>query len=155
MRNSAFASLLAVAAVVGACSAVDDFTKFTFTDAGAVDTDMGAGGLPGFGQPCTGTCAIGPEPTHPLTCFSAFGSVTVPGGICTHTCTLPGAAGCTGLGSGEADCVLIENTQVCLPQCNPNGGKSCRNSIGWGCCANRNVVTNTGDCAPTMSNLCR
>ena len=52
MRNLAFASLVIVDATLGACSAVDDFRKFKFTDGGSIDTDM-MGNLPGFSSGAT------------------------------------------------------------------------------------------------------
>ena len=150
MRSFAFASLVVVAALFGACSAVDDFRKFTFADGGALNTDMG--GLPEFGQPCTDTCAVGSDPTHPLMCFRSFGSRLAPGGICTHTCSATVAASCVGLGVGVADCVTVENMDVCLPHCDPSVGRNCR--TGYSCCANHNVVNDAGDCAPSTTDLC-
>jgi hypothetical protein len=154
MRNFAFASLVVVAGIVGACSAVDDFRKFSFTDGGGVDTDMG-GNLPGFGQPCTDTCDPGPGASlgRPLTCFHMFGSRTVPGGMCTRSCT-PGAVSCTDFGVGVADCVTVEGIAVCLPHCGSLVGRGCRSSTGWECCANHNAVTDSGDCAPSTTDLC-
>ena len=70
MRNFAFASLVVVAAFIGACSAVDDFSKFTFIDGGAVDTDMGSG-LPGFGQACVDTLRRRPRRRRIRSCASA------------------------------------------------------------------------------------
>lgn len=152
MRNSAFASLVVVAAVLGACSAVDDFTKFTFTDGGGgVNTDMG-GALPEFGQACVDACAVGPDPTRPLMCFHMFGSRTVPGGMCTRDCIVGSAISCTNLGIGAADCVTVENMALCLPHCDPSLGRNCRNN--YSCCANHAVVTDAGNCAPSTTDLC-
>jgi hypothetical protein len=151
MRNFAFASLVVVAALIGACSAVDDFRKFTFADGGAVDTDMGSG-LPEFGQACVDSCAAGPDAAHPLQCFRMFGSRTAPGGICTHTCSAGVISSCLGLGTGAADCVTVENMDVCLPHCDLSVGRNCRTN--YSCCANHNVVTNAGDCAPSTTDLC-
>ncbi|MCU1282349.1 MAG: hypothetical protein JWM53_5895 [bacterium] len=153
MRNLAFASLLAAAALIGACSAVDDFTKFTFVDGGGgpVDTDMG--GLPGFGQACTDSCAVGADPTHPLTCFHMFGSRTVTGGMCTRTCNMGSPISCTNLGIGSADCVTVEGMDLCLPHCDASLGRNCRTN--FSCCANRAVVNGAGDCAPPTTDLCR
>ena len=142
---------IVVAALIGACSAVDDFRKFTFADGGAVDTDMGSG-LPEFGQPCVDNCAVGPDTTHPLQCFHMFGGRTVPGGICTHACTVGSAASCIAFGIGAADCVTVENMDICLPHCDPSVGRNCRTN--YSCCANHNVVTNAGDCAPSTTDLC-
>jgi hypothetical protein len=151
MRSFAFASLLVVAALFGACSAVDDFRKFTFTDGGSVDTDMG-GVLPEFGQPCVDTCAVGPDPARPLMCVHSFGSRSAPGGICTRTCSVGSVISCSNFGVGVADCVTIESMDLCLPHCDPSIGRNCRTN--YSCCANHNVVTNAGDCAPSTTDLC-
>ena len=151
MRSFAFASLVVVAAAFGACSAVDDFRKFSFADGGGALDDMGTG-LPEFGQACVDSCAVGPDPTHPLMCFHSFGSRTAPGGICTRTCSASVAASCVSLGLGAADCVTVENMDVCLPHCDPSVGRNCRTN--YSCCANHNVVTNAGDCAPSATDLC-
>jgi hypothetical protein len=150
MRNFAFASLVVVAALFGACSAVDDFRKFTFTDGGSVDTDMG-GVLPEFGQPCVDTCAVGPDPARPLMCVHSFGSRSAPGGICTRTCSVGSVISCSNFGVGVADCVTIESMDLCLPHCDPSIGRNCRTN--YSCCANHNVVTNAGDCAPSTTDL--
>jgi hypothetical protein len=154
MRSFAFASLVVVAAVIGACSAVDDFRKFTFTDGGSINTDMG-GNLPGFGQACTDACDPGPGASsgRPNTCFHMIGSRSVPGGICTRTCTPGGAISCTDYGVGVADCVTVEGIALCLPHCGTIIGRACRGT-GWECCANHNAVTDSGDCAPSTTDLC-
>jgi hypothetical protein len=152
MRSIVFASLVAVAAVCGACTAIDDFSKFTFVDSGVVNTDMGGGNLPGFGQACTDSCAPGASaPARPLTCFTMLGSRAVPGGMCTRTCT-PTAISCSDYGVGVADCVTVEGTAVCLPHCDASLGRECR--TGFSCCASGNVVTVNGDCAPPQTDLC-
>ncbi len=153
MRNLAFASLVVVAAAIGACSAVDDFRKFSFADGGGINTDM-MGNLPGFGQQCVDTCEPGPGAAagRPLSCFHMFGSKTVPGGMCTRTCTAGGAIGCIDYGVGTADCVTVEGVDVCLPHCDASLGRNCRSN--YSCCANHNVVTTAGDCAPSETDLC-
>jgi hypothetical protein len=152
MRSFAFASLVVAAAVFGACSAVDDFNKFTFVDGGGGD-DMTGGALPGFGQGCTDTCAPGASaPTRPLMCLKMIGSRTVPGGICTRTCTAGSVISCSDYGVGVADCVTVEGMDLCLPHCDPSIGRNCR--TGFSCCASNNVVTTMGDCAPSTTDLC-
>ncbi|HEX6838068.1 MAG TPA: hypothetical protein VF334_15930 [Polyangia bacterium] len=153
MRNLAFASLIIFAAVIGACSAVDDFRKFTFTDGGSVNTDM-MGNLPGFGEQCVNDCAPGPGAAlgRPLSCFHMFGSQSVPGGMCTRSCTPGSIASCSDYGVGTADCVTVEGIGVCLPRCGTIVGRTCRPM--YSCCANGNTVTDQGDCAPSNTNLC-
>ena len=51
-----------------------------------------------------------------------------------------------------ADCVTVENMDVCLPHCDPSLGRNCRTN--YSCCANHNVVTAAGDCAPSTTDLC-
>ncbi|HXU72714.1 MAG TPA: hypothetical protein VN947_25505 [Polyangia bacterium] len=152
MRSLAFASLVFIAAAAGACSAIDDFNKFTFSDGGGVNTDMG-GLLPAFGQACVDACDPGPGAVagRALTCFHMFGSRSVPGGMCTRTCT-PGAAACIDYGVGVADCVTVEGIALCLPHCDATMARGCRSN--YECCANHNVVTNAGDCAPSQTDLC-
>ncbi|HEX9104071.1 MAG TPA: hypothetical protein VF997_17790 [Polyangia bacterium] len=150
MRNFAFASLVVAVAVIGACSAVDDFTKFKFSDGGATGDMNGA--LPEFGQACVDACAVGADPAHPLSCYHMFGMIAVPGGICTHSCNPASVVSCAGIGIGVADCVTVENTDVCLPHCDPSVGRNCRTN--YSCCANHNVVTDVGDCAPSTTDLC-
>ena len=153
MRNLAFASLVAIAAVLGACSAIDDFTKFKFSDGGEVNTDMGAANLPDFGQPCVDQCApgAGGAAGRPLTCMHMFGSKTAPGGMCTRACTT--AIGCLEYGVNVADCVTIEGISVCLPHCDATTGRNCRSN--YSCCSMGNVVTTAGDCAPSTTDLCK
>jgi len=147
MRSLAFAAICA-AALLGACSAVDDFRKFKFIDDGGAN-DLPAA-LPGFGQACTDTCAQ-PEPTHPLSCYHMFGSRPVPGGMCTRSCTPAlGVVACSGL--PNAICVTVEGADVCLPLCDPSIGRNCRTD--YACCANHTVVTGPGACAPTTTDLC-
>jgi hypothetical protein len=147
MGRWTLASLM-LAAALGACTAVDDFRKFKFVDDGGTG-DL-AGTLPGFGQPCTTDCAQ-PNPLRPLTCFHMFGSRTIPGGICTRSCsTAAGAVACADF--PDAACVTVENVDVCLPRCDPSVGRNCR--TGFSCCDSNNVVTGPGTCAPTMTDLC-
>jgi hypothetical protein len=151
MRSLAFASLVIGAAIFGACSAVDDFTRFSFTDGGG-GGDM-AGTLPNFGQPCTDACAPGASaPARPLTCVKMIGSRSVPNGICTRTCIAGSVVSCSDYGIGAADCVTVENTDLCLPHCDPSIGRNCRTN--FSCCANHNVVTTMGACAPSTTDLC-
>src|SRR5439155_4505512 len=111
----AFASLVLVAASLGACSAVDNFEKFKFVqDAGADDLAMG---LPGFGQPCTDQCQVG-NALRPLMCLKMLGSRTIPGGMCTRGCTIGGSISCSDY--PDAVCTLVESTDVCLPRCDPS-----------------------------------
>jgi hypothetical protein len=156
MRNLAFASLVSLAALFGACSAIDDFTKFKFTDGGGNDDmsgDMGSPNLPDFGQACVDSCAPGAGAAlgHPLMCVHMFGSRTVPGGMCTRSCTA--AIGCLEYGANAADCVTVEGTTVCLPHCDATIGKNCRSN--YSCCSNKAVVTTAGDCAPSTTDLCK
>ncbi len=155
MRNLAFASLVSLSALFGACSAIDDFTKFKFSDGGGgVDMDMGGANPPDFGQACVDSCAPGAGATagHPLTCFHTFGSRTVPGGMCTRACT-PGVAACIEYGANAADCVTVEGISVCLPHCDSTIGRNCRTD--YSCCNNMAVVTTAGDCAPSNANICK
>ena len=156
MRNLAFASLVSLAALFGACSAIDDFTKFKFTDGGGdMSGDMGSANLPDFGQPCVDSCApgAGAGSGRPLMCAHMFGSRTVPGGMCTRSCT-PGVIGCLDYGGPDvADCVTVEGTSVCLPHCDSTVGKNCRS--GYSCCNNKAVVTTAGDCAPSNADICK
>ena len=154
MRNVAFASLIVAAATFGACSAVDDFRKFSFADGGGGGGDMTGEQLPGFGQACTDACAPGQSAPsgHPLTCFKMIGSRTVQGGICTRTCTAGTGIGCIDYGVGAADCVQVEGMDLCLPHCDATLGRNCR--TGFSCCAAQQVVTTNGDCAPSTTDLC-
>lgn len=153
MRNLAFASLVVLAAVLGACSAVDDFRKFTFSDGGSINTDM-MGNLPNFGQACVDACEPGPGAAlgRPLSCFHTFGSKTVPGGMCTRSCTPGSITACSDFGVNAADCVTVEGIAVCLPHCDASIGRNCRTN--YSCCSNHNVVTDAGDCAPSDTDLC-
>ncbi|HEY2746931.1 MAG TPA: hypothetical protein VGL86_20050 [Polyangia bacterium] len=153
MRNLAFALLVVAAAALGACSAIDDFTKFKFSDGGEINTDMGGANLPDFGQACVDDCApgAGAAAGHPLTCMHNVGSRTLPGGMCTRACT-PGVAGCIEYGANAADCVTIEGVSVCLPHCDSTLGRNCRTN--YSCCSNMSVVTTAGDCAPSNADIC-
>jgi hypothetical protein len=148
VRSLAFASLVCLGALVGACTAVDNFNDFHFVDGGGV----GDGGqLPGFGQACTDTCAPGPVANRPLSCFTQIGGKPAPGGICTHSCTASiGAITCGDL--PDAVCVTVENTDLCLPRCDLSMGRGCRKD--YSCCAAGNTVTGPGACAPSQTNLC-
>jgi hypothetical protein len=128
-------------ALLGGCTAVDNFDKFTFVDAGT---------LPGFGQACMTDCAQ-PNPLRPLMCYHMFGSRNVPGGMCTRSCTASlGPLACSDF--PDAACVTVEGMDVCLLRCDPSIGRNCRNN--YSCCANHTVVTGPGTCAPTESDVC-
>ncbi|MDB4968551.1 MAG: hypothetical protein JWN44_4240 [Myxococcales bacterium] len=148
MRQLACASLI-LAALFGACSAVDNFDKFKFVDdGGTTGVDMSP---PGFGDVCAGQCQV-VNPQRPLSCFTAFGSRTIPGGMCTRTCTLgSGLLACNDY--PDSTCVHVEGMDVCLPRCDPSQSRNCR--TGLSCCANNNVVSNAGACAPATTDLCR
>jgi hypothetical protein len=138
-------ALILCALVAGACSAVDNYNDFKFVLDGG--SDMIAN-LPTFGQACTDVCA---PATRPLSCYKMFGSKTVPGGMCTHSCTASlGNIGCADL--NEANCVTVENMDVCLPRCDESTGRNCRSN--YSCCASMMTVTGPGSCAPTMTDLC-
>jgi hypothetical protein len=160
MRGPASASRLMVLVVaslaLGACSAVDDFSKFKFQDdAGAAVTgDMAGGGdlasvdmtpvgtVPGFGQPCTTVCAVG------LTCAKEFGGkAPAPGGICTRSCAV---MTCSDL--PNATCVSLNNIEVCMPRCNPSQNQSCRPS--YLCCDGNSQTTGMGACSPPNTDFC-
>ncbi len=147
MRSFAFASILAAAAL-GACTAVDNFDDFKFvSDGGTGDL---AGTLPGFGQPCTDACQAGTL-GRPLMCFKSFGPVSVPGGICTRSCSMgAGVIACSDY--PEAVCTTVENMDVCLPRCDVSQGRTCR--PGFACCAGNVMVQGPGACAPPTTNLC-
>lgn len=151
MRNSAIALALVAAAALAACSAIDNFNKYHFVyDGGSDDLGDMTPALPTFGQACTDQCAS-PNPMRPLTCYHAIGSVTAPGGICTHACNATlGAISCSDL--PDAVCVTVENMDLCLVRCDPSMGKNCR--VDYACCAGGKVTTMPGACAPTETNLC-
>jgi hypothetical protein len=139
--------------LLGACSAVDDFTQFRFSDGGVVGGGDGGGGdmtaLPQFGEACTTVCAN--DPLHPLTCIHMFGQRPVPGGVCSHACNPAlGNLDCAELPS--AVCAVVENTPVCLPSCDLGSGHTCRAL--WSCC-NGMGTASSGYCAPTDANVCK
>jgi hypothetical protein len=152
MRAFFLGLVLVAAGALGACSAVDNFNRFHFVSDGGTDlagADM-TPALPTFGQACVDQCAS-PSPMHALTCFHMFGQISAPGGICTHSCNAQlGNLGCSDV--PDANCVTVEGMDVCLPRCDPSLGKNCRPN--YGCCANGQVVTGQGSCAPTDTNLC-
>lgn len=160
MRWFVFASLLSTAAILGACSAADDFGKFKFADDGGASSgdlsggDMSGGDLamssqPGFGEACTDVCAPG-NPLRPLMCYKMFGTRMVPGGECTRTCTPGSALSCSDY--TDAVCATVESTNICLRACDPSLGRNCR--TGFSCCAGQMVVTGPGACAPTNTDYC-
>lgn len=145
LRRSTRAALVAAAcalALAGACSSVDDFSKFSFPDGGAGDggahADL-AGSM--IGDPCGGSCTGG------LSCFTTVGNASFPGGTCSSSCSTQ-VASCP-MGSS---CGQVEGTSVCLQACNPTGGVGCR--TGWSCCDGQAVVLGPGVCAPSNSNFC-
>lgn len=143
MRGRAFALwLLLAGGTLGACSALDDFDRFHFTDAGVAGADLG---LPGFGAACVDQCGPG------LTCLHSLNGKTFAGGMCTHACnpTL-GPVACSDV--PDAVCAGLENMGLCLPRCDPSMGRACR--AGYSCCANGHEVTMMGACAPPDTNLC-
>lgn len=152
MRASLFAIVLVAAGALGACSAVDNFNHFHFVYDGGTDlagADM-TPAPPSFGQACVDQCAS-PTVARPVTCYHMFGSVTVPGGMCTHGCNASlGNIGCSDL--PDSTCVTVENMDVCLPRCDTSLGKNCRPN--YACCSGGKVVTDAGNCAPMDANLC-
>lgn len=97
------------------------------------------------GGACAGSCAGG------LTCYTMTGTpgnmTSLPGGFCSKPC-----AGPSDCPASSAQCATIEGTQLCVPNCNPSLGVSCRS--GYSCCANQQVVSGMGGCGPTSSNFC-
>lgn len=149
MRRLAFAFLLALAG----CSAADDFDKFKFVEDGGHDLAGGdmAGTLPGFGEACNGMCQPGASaPARPLMCETMFGGRMIPNGDCTRACIIGAAVACTDY--GEAVCGHVEGMDVCLRACDPTLGHNCR--AGFACCANNNVTTGPGACAPANTDFC-
>jgi len=146
LHRSARAALVVAAcalALTSACSSVDDFTKFSFTDGGAGDgmihADL-AGSM--IGDPCSaGSCTGG------LSCFTTVGNASFPGGTCTASCSTQTPSCPTGSGCGQ-----VEGTSLCLQACNPTGGAACR--TGWSCCDGQRMVLGPGVCAPSNSNFC-
>ena len=162
MRMLAFAFIFAA----GACSAVDDFSRFHFggpsgdgggvvahdlavstggMDAGKVvdlapppaGADM-TGPLPGFGDPCDMDCA------SPYTCSHLGNKDTM--GICSRSCTTANNSVCLALG---ASCVTVEGTTLCMPNCGLT--QTCRSDLT--CCANSKPSA-IGQCAPAMTDFC-
>jgi hypothetical protein len=135
-------ALVAMAtALFGGCSAVDDFTRFSFTDGGTGGGDLS--GVPGFGEACTTVC--NGTLLSPLTCFKDFGGKEAPGGICTRPCG--NQLACSSL--PNAMCLTVQGTAVCLPTCNGGGCRS-----GYQCCANRDTTNGPGACAPSTTDFC-
>jgi hypothetical protein len=160
MRTLAFAFIIAA----GACSAVDDFSRFHFgSDGGGITPandlavsvgggmDAGsppdltpppagsdlAGALPGFGDPCDVDCA------SPYTCSHLGSKDTM--GICSRSCTTTNNV-CAALG---ASCVTVEGTTLCMPNCGLT--QTCRSDLT--CCANKQTSL-VGQCAPLMTDFC-
>jgi hypothetical protein len=144
MRGWMLALVVAAAALGGACSAVDDFTRFSFTDGGVDGGGRDGGGLPGFGEACTVACNS--SVLNPLTCVKSFGGKDAPGGICTRQCS--SQLICHDLPNSM--CLSVEGTSYCMPIC--MGGGTCR--TGWDCCADRKVTSGTGACAPSTTDFC-
>jgi hypothetical protein len=132
------------------CTAVDDFSKFNFSDDGGPgDGPSGPGDmrpLPGFGQPCTDLCA------GTLKCFTTSNGVVFNNGMCTHECMPKQAGACNGFGG---DCAIVSNSQggvyVCMPPC-PANPTNCRN--GYMCCTGPATMTTLPVCAPVDSEQC-
>jgi hypothetical protein len=132
--------IVVLAMALGACTAVDDFSRYHFVYDGGAGSDLA--GVPDFGGPCTTTCNL----FRQLFCFPDFGGKTAPGGICTRTCS--STANCADL--PNATCVSIQNTSVCMPKC--DAATSCRS--GYDCCANRDTTNGPGACAPSNTDFC-
>jgi len=117
---------LVLMALLGGCTAVDDFSKFSFAvppdfgaDMSSGSTDMGPQPS-AIGSPCSrNTC------TAPLTCDENW-----PGGFCTELCSLTSNP-CP----PDTVCVTVDNvsggaTKVCAPRC--TSVSTCR--TGYECC---------------------
>ena len=135
--------LVYACALASACSAVDDFTVFRFTDGGAGDL-LAAADL--AGSKVGDRCDVAPC-TGGLTCFTNVGNASFPGGVCSTACS-DNAPGCP---SGSS-CGQVEGTSLCLPACNPAAGVVCRTD--WSCCDGQRVVLGAGLCSPSNSNFC-
>ena len=158
MRALAFALIFAA----GACSAVDDFSRFHFSGDGAAggggqDLAVGdlSGGhvdagpilgsdmttLPGFGESCTSDCSGG------LTCYplpnGGNGKTTT--NVCSKMCMVAAVGSCP----AGATCITVENTTLCMPNCDLT--KACRSDLT--CCANMKTSP-VGVCAPPMTDFC-
>lgn len=174
MRALAF--VLVVAA--GACSAVDDFSRFKFDGgdpaaggggtAGGGGVAAGGGGGTAGGGGATGGADLavahdaGPDlavmlPGYGAPCsgdcappYSCFhlGNKDITG-ICSRTCSTSGSSACAGV---DATCVTVEGQTLCMPNCNALG-KTCRSDLT--CCANGKPTTLTpGQCAPASTDFC-
>jgi hypothetical protein len=161
LRALAFALIIAA----GACSAVDDFSRFKFAGDGGttvvVDMRVVSDGSsapgpdmttvvtpPGFGEVCTVDCATG------FTCFQIPNSgsngnkTTV--NICSRSCSSGNVTACTAL---DATCVTVENMTLCMPNC--TASKVCRSDLT--CCSNKMPnppIVGDGQCAPPNSDFC-
>ena len=163
MKMLAFALIIAA----GACSAVDDFSRFHFgNDLGGIGNGGGGGSvaadlsldkadagkgdaappngpdlaqtLPSFGEPCGTDCAA------PYTCFHLGAKDTM--GICSRSCVTTNTTACTDL---NASCVTVEGTTLCMPNCGLT--QTCRSDLA--CCANMKTSL-VGVCAPPMTDFC-
>lgn len=162
MRLLAFALIV----VAGACSAVDDFSRFHFGNdggngsgggGGIVANDLSVGKsdggpadaappsgpdiaqpLPTFGDPCGTDCVA------PYTCYHLGAKDTM--GICSRTCVTTNTTACLDLG---ASCVTVEGTTLCMPNCGLT--QPCRSDLA--CCANMKTSA-IGVCAPPMTDFC-
>lgn len=170
MRGLAFVLIVAA----GACSAVDDFSRFKFDSGGAgggTAAGGGGGGTAGGGGTTggadlavardaggNGPDLAGPLPGYgapcvdecaaPNSCFH-LGSKD-PNGICTRTCSTSNSTACSGV---DATCVTVEGMTLCMPNCNALANKSCRSDLT--CCANGKPTTLTaGQCAPADTDFC-
>jgi hypothetical protein len=131
-------------ALAGACSALDDFTAFTFVADGGVSDLRGGGDLAGasVGAPCLpGSCS------GDLTCFTTVGNTSFPGGTCSRACGTGGASCPTG-----SSCAQVDGSPICLQACNPGVGLGCR--ADWSCCDGQHTVSGPGLCGPSNSNFC-
>jgi hypothetical protein len=145
-------ALLLLVLSIGACSALDDFSIFTF-DGGGAPADGGSDASPilaPFGAACTANGCMQYTPSKPVMCETVLnsgggGGITFPDGMCTRPCTAALNA-CTEFGVGVADCGQVGNGNFCLPHCNPTANQSCRS--GYACCLAGKPTNGPGLCVP-------
>jgi hypothetical protein len=116
-------------------------------DASTEEADAGASdSAPQYGASCMGTCSGG------LTCFTSVGPAgtghDLANGLCTKPCQHP--ADCP---AASAQCAMLHGSPFCLAACNPFAGIDCL--PGYACCANSQIVSGPGVCAPHWSILCK
>jgi hypothetical protein len=139
--------------LLGACSALDDFSVFKLD--GGMNVDGGGDAsapMAPFGAACEANGCMQYNATKAVMCEMMVntggggGAVTFAGGMCTRPCTLGVVGACNEFGVGVADCTQINNVSFCLPHCNDTLGQSCR--TGYNCCSNNNRTTGPGSCVP-------